>query len=187
MTGASMSDVNTADPEDRFVFFWDGFLSQWQPCVFEVDGVTYDCAEQYMMHRKALLFGDRAMADRILSAATPREQKLMGQRVQGFDSTVWEREREGIVFRGNLAKFSQNAGLQKKLLRTGDKTLVEASPHDIIWGIGLAADDPDALDPSKWRGRNLLGQVLMRVRSTIAGEEAAARRPAGKSPGDQRN
>ena len=163
-----MSDTNSADPEDRFVFFWDGFLSQWQPCVFEVDGVTYNCAEQYMMHCKALLFGDTAMAQRILSAATPREQKLMGQRVQGFDSAVWEREREGIVFRGNLAKFSQNAGLRKKLLRTGEKTLVEASPHDIIWGIGLAADDPDALDPDKWRGQNLLGKTLMAVRDALA-------------------
>ena len=165
-----MSDANSADPEDRFVFFWDGFLSQWQPCVFEIDGVTYNCAEQYMMHCKALLFGDTAMAERILSAGTPREQKLMGQRVQGFDSAVWEREREGIVFRGNTAKFSQNSGLRKKLLRTGDKTLVEASPHDIIWGIGLAADDPDALDPDKWRGQNLLGKTLMAVRERLRKE-----------------
>lgn len=161
----------SAQAEDRFVFFWSGFLSQWHRCVFEIDGVTYNCAEQFMMHSKALLFGDTEMAERILKADTPRAQKMMGQRVRGFDTAVWEREREGIVFRGNYAKFSQSAGLRKKLLRTGDKILVEASPQDIIWGIGLAADDPDALDPAKWRGQNLLGKALMAVRDRLNAED----------------
>lgn len=165
-------DRPSADARDRFVFFWGGFLSQWQTCVMEVDGASYNCAEQYMMHQKALLFGDTAMAERIMATDNPREQKMMGQRVAGFDHAVWEREREGIVFRANYAKFAQNAGLRKKLLKTAGKTIAEASPQDTNWGIGLAEDDPDVTDPSKWRGQNLLGKALMTVRDRLERETA---------------
>lgn len=148
--------------------FLKGPLSQWHPSPFIVDGEAYNCAEQYMMAAKARLFGDTAMAARIMANSIPYEQKLMGSRVQGFDEAVWVREREAIVYRANFEKFSQNSGLAKKLLRTGDLILAEANPMDPIWGIGLPESDPDALDPKTWRGLNLLGQILMRVRSELS-------------------
>lgn len=148
--------------------FLRGFLSQWHRAEFELDGQPYSCAEQYMMHRKALLFGDPAMADRILAAEKPFEHKRMGQQVKDFDGEVWQASRIGIVLAGNRAKFSQNAGLAKKLARTAGTILAEANPRDSIWGIGLAEDDPAVPHPAQWRGLNLLGSILMEVRRELA-------------------
>src|SRR4051794_7052438 len=124
-------------------------------------------AEQYMMYAKALLFGDRNAADRILAAETPREQQAIGREVRGFDESVWVLFREGIVYAGNYARFSQNADQRELLFSTRGTTLVEASPHDRVWGIGLAADDPRAQDRSQWLGLNLLGEALTQVREAL--------------------
>lgn len=159
-----MSDVTTTD---RFVFFWSGWPSQWHESPFRVDGVRYRCAEQYMMAEKARLFGDDEILRQILAARSPREHKALGRKVRGFDSARWDAACREVVYRGNLAKFSQDEELRALLLATGDRTLVEASPTDKIWGIGLAADDPRALEPASWRGQNLLGQALMRVRAAL--------------------
>lgn len=147
--------------------FLTGPLSQWHPSRFEVDGVTYNCAEQFMMYRKAILFGDAAMAARILRAAKARDQKQMGANVVGFVEESWHRHRIEIVTTGNLAKFSQNQGLNKRLQQTGDAILAEANPRDAIWGIALAADDPCAQDPAQWQGQNLLGRILMDIRARL--------------------
>lgn len=147
--------------------FLTGPLSQWHPARFAVEGVAYNCAEQFMMHRKALLFGDRAMAARILAATKPHEQKFMGTQVANFIEEIWTAHRVAVVTTGNLAKFSQNDGLKRRLLQTGNAVLAEANPRDAIWGIGLAADDPRALDPAEWPGQNLLGQILMDVRARL--------------------
>ena len=162
------------DPEvilwtDAFVFFWrpPAPFGQWTPATFEVDGITYSCAEQYMMAEKARLFKDEAIRDRILNTDDPREHKRLGREVSGFSVEVWEAHREDIVFRANVAKFSQNPDLFRVLAQTGQRTLVEASPYDRIWGIGLRGTDPRAADPAKWRGLNLLGKVLMRVRDQL--------------------
>ena len=120
-----------------------------------------------MMHQKAVLFGDEKMAAKILTNDKPHEQKLMGQYVKGFNSEVWETHKVDIVTRGNYAKFSQNAGLLKKLLATGDMVLAEANAKDIFWGIGLSEDDPNVQYPEKWKGNNLLGEVLMTVRKQL--------------------
>jgi len=120
-----------------------------------------------MMHQKALLFGDSKMAAKILTTDKPHEQKLMGQYVKGFISDVWEARKIEIVTRGNYEKFSQNVGLRKKLLATGDMILAEANAKDIFWGIGLSEDDPKIQNPNYWKGKNLLGQVLMDVRSKL--------------------
>src|SRR5206468_4265378 len=104
------------------------------------------CAEQYMMHRKALLFGDAEIAAEILEADHPRAHKALGRKVRGFDDAKWRREREAIVLAGNRAKFTQNEDLRAHLLATRGTELVEASPHDRIWGIGLAASNPRASD-----------------------------------------
>jgi ribA/ribD-fused uncharacterized protein len=142
-------------------------FSQWYRCRFEVGGNVFSCAEQYMMHGKALLFGDTAIAAQILATTQPREHKALGRKVAGFDDATWKREREAIVLAGNRAKFTQNADLRELLLATRGTTLVEASPRDRIWGIGLAASDPRARDPGQWRGQNLLGKVLTALRDEL--------------------
>lgn len=152
---------------EAFTFFWKSPLSQWQRAPFALGGLTFSHAEQYMMYAKAVLFGDRSAADRILAADTPREQQAIGRTVRGFDESVWALFREGIVYAGNHARFSQNPGQRELLLATAGTTLVEASPHDRVWGIGLAANDPLALDRSQWLGLNLLGETLTRVREAL--------------------
>ncbi|MBN8226961.1 NADAR family protein [Corallococcus macrosporus] len=158
----------------RFTFFWkeDSFFSQWHPSVFEVEGVRYTCAEQYMMAGKARLFGDTRVLDQVLRAATPKQHKALGRKVSPFDAAVWERERERIVYEGNRAKFTQHRHLLEALLATRGTVLVEASPLDRIWGVGLNAEDPRIQDPSTWRGLNLLGNVLTRLREDLLAQGA---------------
>ncbi|OOQ48883.1 hypothetical protein AFM16_27725 [Streptomyces antibioticus] len=162
----------------KYLLFWghrplpDGrlgpsCLSQWWPSPFVVDGVTYATAEHWMMAEKARLFGD-AEAERLaLAAGHPSQAKKAGRLVRGFDDTVWERERFRIVVEGSVHKFASNPGLRSFLLSTGERVLVEASPVDRVWGIGLAADDEAALDPQRWRGPNLLGFALMEARRRL--------------------
>lgn len=152
---------------DRDTGLGAGCLSQWWPVKFTVDGVTYPTAEHYMMAGKAALFGDDDMGARILRVADPAEAKRLGREVRGFDGPRWSEHRSRIVVDGNLAKFGQNPALRDFLLGTGERVLVEASPRDRIWGIGLAASNEDASLPERWRGRNLLGFALMEVRSRL--------------------
>ncbi|WIM92748.1 NADAR family protein [Actinoplanes oblitus] len=144
-------------------------LSQWSPEGFTVDDTRFASAEHYMMWRKATLFGDTTAAGHILAAAHPRQAKTLGGRVTPFDQQTWDDHRFAIVVAGNLAKFQQDPDSRTFLLRTGDRVLVEASPVDRIWGIGLTRDDPRAEDPSRWRGLNLLGFALMEVRARLRG------------------
>ncbi|MFE9403928.1 NADAR family protein [Streptomyces sp. NPDC006530] len=162
----------------KFLHFWghtprrDGSLgpscfSQWWPSPFTVDGVEYATAEHWMMASKARLFGDAEAERAALAAANPALAKKAGRLVRGFDDAVWRRERYGIVLAGSLYKFGQDEALRRYLLATGDRVLVEASPLDRIWGIGLAADAPEAEDPSRWRGLNLLGFALTEARERL--------------------
>lgn len=120
-----------------------------------------------MMTRKARLFGDENTARAILAATTPNEAKSLGRKVIGFSEQTWIGHREEIVFTGNLAKFGQRPDLKKFLVSTGAAVLVEASPVDDIWGIGLAQDDPLATSPASWPGLNLLGFALMKTRAHL--------------------
>lgn len=142
-------------------------LSQWWPAAFVADGVGYRSAEHFMMAEKARLFGDEETRGRIIDVSNPNAAKQLGRTVKGFDESLWNRERFGIVVRGSVEKFSQNPELKEFLLGTGDRVLVEASPVDRIWGIGLAADHPHATNPERWRGLNLLGFALMEARRLI--------------------
>lgn len=143
-------------------------FSQFYPCSFRIQDNTFCCAEQWMMYSKACLFpGNDDIANKILLLKDPSKIKKLGRDVKGFVDHVWHQERERIVYQGNLAKFSQNPALAKVLLDTGNGVLVEASPDDRIWGVGLAMTDPDIKDASKWRGLNLLGQALMKVREQL--------------------
>lgn len=160
----------------EYRFFWkavpsrdgratDACFSQWWRSEFEVDGVTYSSAEQWMMASKARLFGDGETLADILAASDPATIKALGKKVKGFDQDTWERHRLDLVTEGNVAKFSQRPDLGAHLVATGEAVLVEASPLDRIWGIGLAEDHPDARDPRRWKGLNLLGFALMRARA----------------------
>ncbi|WTP81908.1 NADAR family protein [Streptomyces sp. NBC_00178] len=144
-----------------------GCLSQWWPSPFTVGSVTYASAEHWMMAGKARLFGDPESERQAVAAASPGAAKKVGRLVSGFDGTVWTRERFALVVEGSVHKFGQDPALRAYLLGTGDRVLVEASPLDRIWGIGLTGDDPRAADPSSWRGLNLLGFALMEARSRL--------------------
>ncbi|MFC8382819.1 NADAR family protein [Nocardia sp. NPDC057272] len=142
-------------------------LSQWWPATFVVDGVEFASAEHYMMWRKAMLFEDAATAAKILEVGHPSQAKKLGRQIRDFDEDIWERARFDIVVAGSVAKFGQDDALREYLVGTGARVLVEASPVDRIWGIGMAADDAGALDPARWKGLNLLGFALMRARDEL--------------------
>jgi len=175
---ASLRAAIAAGRRPEFLFFWGHkarpenlgkhVLSQWWPATFTVEGQRYPTAEHYMMAEKARLFGDGDIEARILAATDPGAAKALGRKVRGFDPARWERHCLDIVIRGNAAKFGQNPELGGWLRKTGDAVLVEASPVDPVWGIGLAADDPRAQEPDLWPGTNLLGFALMRVRAALA-------------------
>ena len=145
-------------------------MSNWYPSNFTVDDITYWCTEQYMMAKKAELFGDSRIYAKIMSSDNQREIKALGRQISGFDEHIWCQNRERIVYEGNYAKFTQNDKLMNYLIKQKDKILVEASPYDRIWGVGLSAEDNAILNPNYWQGQNLLGFVLMQVRDTILNE-----------------
>lgn len=152
---------------ENFKFFYGGPLSQWYPSQFEIDGVKYATAEQFMMAMKADYFGDDAAKAAILATTNPSEQKAIGRTVKNFDKEAWDAVSRGYVYQGNMAKFSQDLWLKRNLLATGSDTLVEASPYDKIWGIGISMTDPSRYDRTKWRGTNWLGETLMKVREDL--------------------
>lgn len=163
----------------KYVWFWGhraprgggvgpGCFSQWWPSEFVVDGVRYATAEHWMMAGKARLFGDADAERRALEATHPKQAKDAGRSVRGFDQAEWERHRFELVVQGSVHKFGADPQLREYLLGTGARVLVEASPMDRIWGIGLAADDERAQDPARWRGLNLLGFALMEARQRLS-------------------
>ena len=147
--------------------FYNGFMSNWYPSKFVLDGVQYNCAEQAMMAKKAALFGDEDILQQIMETDSPRKQKSLGRKVKGFNDTIWKNNRYNIVYRVVEAKFAQNTDLLLQLISTGDKTICEASPYDRIWGVGLAENDSRVYTKSCWQGLNLLGEVLMEVREKL--------------------
>jgi ribA/ribD-fused uncharacterized protein len=162
----------------RYRFFWghhprpdgrlgDSCFSQWWPCEFVLGGQRFTSAEQFMMSEKARLFGDDEVRAQILAIDDPATVKKLGRGVSGFDDAVWQSARFELVTRGNVAKFGQNPELRDYLLATADDILVEASPTDTIWGIGLGAENPSANDPTAWRGLNLLGFALIQARALL--------------------
>lgn len=169
---------NKIDITKEFLFFYGHYqknknivdqscFSQWYPVFFKHDGINYPTAEHYMMYQKALLFKDNVIAFSILGTNSPAEAKRLGRLVKNYDEKIWQKERTKIVCNGNFLKFSQNPKLQEYLLSTGDKILVEASPYDRIWGIGMDVTNENKTNPEKWNGLNLLGFSLMEVRDEI--------------------
>lgn len=173
----SIKQMVSAKPNVRFIYFWghtpsvkgitESCMSQWYDVEFEVAGVKYHTAEQYMMAQKALLFDDKQVFDQIMLADNPRDYKALGRKIRKFDSKIWDARKYDIVVEGNKAKFSQNDDLKEYLLSTGDAILVEASPYDRIWGIGLYPGQAAKGSIDQWRGLNLLGAALMEVRDWL--------------------
>lgn len=164
----------TYDRSD-FIFFWKNYnneinkqiFSQWFPSDFTVDDIQYNCAEQFMMAEKARLFNSLDVRDKILNETNPARIKKFGREVRNFNDVIWKKERFGIVVNGNIAKFSQNPELKDFMLSTEDKILVEASPMDRIWGIGMPENSDLVAEPEQWNGKNLLGFALMQVRDIL--------------------
>ena len=142
-------------------------LSQWYESKFEVNGIKYHTAEHYMMAEKALLFEDKQIYEQIITSAKSGKVKELGRKVRNFNQGIWEENRFEIVVRGNFYKFRQNKELSRFLKNTNDRVLVEASPVDSIWGIGLAQNDENAKIPYFWNGLNLLGYALMETRDLL--------------------
>ena len=162
-----------------FVLFWGHtppklgeigphVFSQWWPHDFEEDRVAYPTAEHYMMAEKARLFEDDEALEQVLAAGSPGAAKSAGRRVRGFTDELWKQHRMNIVVRASTLKFGSDDVMRQFLLGTGSQVLVEASPVDAIWGIGMAKDDPAAQTPSQWKGLNLLGFALMQARAALA-------------------
>ena len=131
--------------------------------------MSYKTAEHYMMAGKAKLFNDLEILEQILKSDTPNQAKSLGRKVKNFDPQLWDEHKYEIVKQGNLLKFSQNEKFKEFLLSTNDKILVEASPYDTIWGIGMLETDSKAENPKQWKGENLLGFALMEVRDELRG------------------
>jgi ribA/ribD-fused uncharacterized protein len=154
----------------RYTAFFgaDDVLSNRHPCRFTHHGVSFTCVEQFMMYAKAKLFDDETSAAKILATTDPMTQKKIGRKVADFILNKWVARRELIVFVGCREKFAQCHELRSALLASAPTVLVEASPHDRIWGVGLGERDPRLTDESQWRGQHLLGITLMKVRDTLA-------------------
>lgn len=161
----------------NYLFFWGhtqkiqdvadkSCFSQWYPRGFTLDDLYYPTAEHYMMVQKAKLFEPSCM-EMVLNAKTTKEVKLLGRSIKNFDEQIWSEKSFDIVVQANMAKFSQHEDLKRFLLSTGTKVIVEASPYDKVWGIGMSADNEKASQPLKWNGLNKLGFALMVVREKL--------------------
>lgn len=148
-------------------FHEDNPFSNWYPSKFKEGDVEFSSMEQYIMAMKALLFKDDEMYRKIMKSDKPRMHKRYGRRVKNFDEKVWTENNYNILLRGLTLKFSQNNKLKEHLLNTGNSILAEASPYDKIYGIGLSADNPNAQNPQRWKGQNLMGRALMEVRRSL--------------------
>lgn len=178
MPFTKIDKVNKVSETETHVFFLSNEFSQWHMGLFwqrltvKSDPLIFNCAEQYMMASKAVLFGDFDTAEAIMATGRPRTHKELGRAVKNFDLDVWNSNAQAIVRRGNLAKFSLISACREVLLATGDKTLVEGAHYDPVWGVKLAWDDPRIVDPANWRGTNWLGQALMDVRAVLREQDA---------------
>jgi len=175
---AWLTDRTDSGTVFKFLLFWGHTgkvdnevdktcFSQWYPAPFSVEGITYKTAEHWMMAQKALLFDDSRIFDRVIECAHAAEAKELGRNIIGYNDEEWNRRKFAIVKQGNIYKFNQDPKLAAYLLSTGDRVLVEASPVDNIWGIGLAQNNKDAENVHEWRGENLLGFALMEVRDFL--------------------
>lgn len=154
---------------DEYVFFWtkQDVYSNFYYTPFTHQGIKFKWAEQAIMYRKAKLFRAHEIAERVLLASHPNECKSLGRSKDiPFDNAVWDNNKLFIFEEIILDKF-KDPKLLAIMKSTGDRKFVEASPYDKIWGIGMKEDHPDATNRTKWKGQNLLGQVLDNVKRKL--------------------
>lgn len=164
--------LKTAGQEVDAIFFHlpaepHGYLSNWYASPFDLDELHFTSAEQYIMYRKCMIFGDQISAEAILATDDTAAQQKIGRKAKGYNGEVWAGMRQLVAVRGLLAKFSQNEDLKRKLLKTGDAWLVECAHSDTIWACGIRLNEDERFDTGKWCGQNLLGFALMEVRSIL--------------------
>ena len=152
---------------EQFTLFWNGPFSQWDTSEFEFEGIRFNRAEQFMMLCKATFFKDYESANRVMAIDDPKEQKKIGRQVKGFDIDAWAEVARDLVYVGSYCKFTQSNEHNDALMKTGSTTLVEASPYDKVWGIGLSEYSPLALRRETWEGKNWLGEVVTQVREDL--------------------
>jgi ribA/ribD-fused uncharacterized protein len=161
---------STSNSSKDFVFFFrpdepNGWLSNWSNHpISDTTGTTYPTVEHLIMARKASLMDDSASLEKILKTKSARTAKSLGRKVSNWDEMKWQSRREAIALEGLQLKVVQHEEVADLLKTTTPKTLVEASPYDKIWGIGLASTHVNATQPEKWKGSNLLGKLWMKVR-----------------------
>ena len=163
----SKDRLETIRETETHVFFWKSCLSQWYMRDFRRNGIVYCCAEQFMMAEKARFFKDDDALVKIMSSDSPATHKRVGRQVKNYNDDEWRSVSRYVVFIGNMAKFLQNTDLKEKLLATGNKTIVEASPYDALWGVALGPWNDEILDEQNWQGQNWLGKELRSVREQV--------------------
>lgn len=192
MSTAANQQVNDQKGEEnvkeQYVFFWTAAspFSQFYSAEFSAIPLfawdskseismqrKFGTAEQWMMFHKAILFRDYETAEQIMEESSPKRIKQLGRQVKNFDETKWKSHAWDIVYHGNYHKFTSNSSLLQQLMATYPDTLVEASPYDTIWGIGLSSTDPRAQNRSTWRGQNLLGQILTKLRNDLMQDQSS--------------
>lgn len=186
------SEEPEIDNSNTHVGFWkdNSPFSNWHLAKYTYDGHRFANSEQGMMWGKSVLFGDKDMEKQILETTDPKTVKALGRKVKRFDEKTWKKNRTKIMFQHCYAKFSQNPTLKKHLYNTGAKMLVEASPYDKVWGIGLRWHEARYIDPKKWptkkgeKENNLLGKSLVAVREALRDEDV--KKDTGTSHYDHR-
>uniref|UniRef100_A0A7E4UTT6 NADAR domain-containing protein n=1 Tax=Panagrellus redivivus TaxID=6233 RepID=A0A7E4UTT6_PANRE len=157
----------TSTDGHSLALFYDTVFSNFYPCEIYTEGIKFTCSEQYFMYKKALFFNDPQTAKKILEAKNPMTMKLLGRQVKNFDENKWKLVAMQVMKRACYFKFDQNDDLRGELFKTAGSTLVEASPTDTIWGVGLGEDDKRICDVKQWRGRNQLGYLLTALREEL--------------------
>jgi ribA/ribD-fused uncharacterized protein len=154
---------------EEFIFYFgeESIFSHWYKCNFQIEAQDYCCVGQYMMYKKALLFGDDAIAQKIMNSTSPPRHRMLGKQIQGFDKKKWHEHCRTYSLEGNIAKFSQNPVLKEALLQSAGKIFAEASPYDRVWGIGLSLSNPKIYDRANWRGKNWAGESLEAARKEL--------------------
>lgn len=156
--------------QENIIYFWkpnqaNGWLGNWFSSPFTVDGKNFVNSEHYFMWKKILMFQPE-LEDTILKMTNPKDMKYLGGKVKNYDDVIWGSARYGIMKAAVTEKFKQSPELKAQLLSTGNAILVEASPYDRIWGIGMNAQQARN-SKDGFLGQNLLGKVLMEVRDEL--------------------
>lgn len=155
---------------ETHLFFYRHLLGQWHIHPFTVEGITYNCPEQYMMYQKAVLFKDEDAAEKILHEEKPHNHQKIGRIVKNYSQNIWDNVKFDVIVAGNMARFREDELGRNFLFESDPLILVEASPTDLVYGVGLGENDPLILDENNWRGQNLLGKALMKVRTELKKE-----------------